>query len=142
MLAHRSFQPVALVLANLLCIVLPLTIRSPLTGFFSVTCRFGSKYTSPYCIVGLGHVRTARTPIKPTKKDSAFWAEEFALDNLSDAVQSVRVSLFNRGKVKDRCVGEVGCLSPSLARAQQPRCPKLCVCSVVSTSTIVIWFRL
>ena len=70
-------------------------------------CRYGSKHTSLYCIVGLGDVKVARTPAKPSKKESAFWAEEFLLDNLSKTVDTITVTLYSRGKVRDRNVGEV-----------------------------------
>jgi hypothetical protein len=52
-------------------------------------------------------VKTCRTPVKQSKKDNAFWAEDFVLDNLSDIVDNVQITLYNRGKVKDRTVGEV-----------------------------------
>eukprot|EP00038_Savillea_parva_P015387 m.13795 g.13795 ORF g.13795 m.13795 type:complete len:958 (+) comp3087_c0_seq1:336-3209(+) len=69
--------------------------------------KYGSKHTSLYCIVGLGDVKVARTPVKPSKKESAFWAEEFLLDNLSKTVDTITVTLYSRGKVRDRNVGEV-----------------------------------
>eukprot|EP00037_Helgoeca_nana_P030143 m.369383 g.369383 ORF g.369383 m.369383 type:complete len:953 (-) comp28121_c0_seq1:13326-16184(-) len=74
--------------------------------------KYGSRNTAPYCIVCLGGVKTCRTPVKQSKKDNAFWAEDFVLDNLSDIVDNVQITLYNRGKVKDRTVGE---LSISLA---------------------------